>query len=956
MSSNKIMVVEDNSATRRAVCNALTRSGHSVLEAPDGKTARELMRREHPRVVLQDLMLPDTDGFELVTQLRLIAGTESVSILAFSGFAAELLESRAATVEFDDIITKPIAPSRLVPIIEAHLPHDPTRDRFGRNRRVVCVDDDPLQLKLAAFRLQRLGFDVVTALDGRAALAAIRKDPPDLVISDVMMPGLDGFGLAIELRRDPAFQHLPLLLVTSSYVETADRDLAQRAGATDLVPRTPELTELFSAVRAVLARPLSRSPELPNTALVELEREHNARIVRQLEHQVALNNGLAKRCSALSSELTVLMGISETILDERDLDQALDDAISVCFDAGGISVGALYLFDDAGALSVRYLGVGQVVWTQEDLETLFGHPELMDEVLRNRRTVLVPSGVSSGVATELLARAQATKLMMVPLGHGGVTLGGLLMASRGRDLDPDDWRAFAYGVATQISHVVSLGRAYTARSQAEVRATQHAALLDAVFASVPDLIVQVDRAGIIRFSNRPTSLVGRMWCDTVPDPVRARAVFEAALATTQPTEHEMQLSLERTFLVHFGPVIEPSGGVPHVTSLVIVARDITEQKQAEIQLVISDRMASVGTLAAGVAHEINNPLTSVITNLDLASDELARLAETITLPIDLEDEMRDARHGAERVREIVRDLKMFSRSEEERSGPVDVDRVLDSTLRMAWNELRHRARIIKAYAKDLPQVHANESRLGQVFLNLLINAAHAIPEGNYLANEIRVTTELRGEHVIISIADTGSGIAHEVRPRLFTPFFTTKPVGVGTGLGLAISLKIVTTLGGTITFDSEVGHGTAFHVSLPALTAIELPVVSRVTTRKEARRGSVLVIDDDVQLGQAIRRYLSAYHDVLVVQSGATALALMAEGARYDVVLCDLMMPQITGMELFTQLAAFAPEQAERIVFLTGGAFTIAAREFLDASPNQRLDKPFDVKVLRRLVNEMITL
>jgi DNA-binding response OmpR family regulator len=194
------MVVDDNSATRRMVRTALQRKGHSVIEAPDGKTARELMKREHPRVVIQDLMLPDADGFKLVGELRDLARGSDVSILAFSGFVSELDEARVSTVGFDDIIPKPIAPSRLVPLVEAHLPaHVPKTERFGEGRRLVVADDDPMQLKLAQFRLSRLGFEIEAVGDGKQALEAIRRNPPDVIVSDVMMPEVDGFALALAL-------------------------------------------------------------------------------------------------------------------------------------------------------------------------------------------------------------------------------------------------------------------------------------------------------------------------------------------------------------------------------------------------------------------------------------------------------------------------------------------------------------------------------------------------------------------------------------------------------------------------------------------------------------------------------------------------------------------------------------------------------------------------------------
>ncbi|HEY4178233.1 MAG TPA: response regulator [Kofleriaceae bacterium] len=964
MSQHTIMVVDDNSVTRRMVKNALVRSGHNVIEAADGATARRLMRSERPRVVLQDLMLPDADGFELVGELRELAGGTEVSILAFSGFVSELDEARVSTVGFDDIIAKPIAPSRLVPIIEAHLPVPvPSTGRFGTGRRVIIADDDPMQLKLATFRLARLGFDVEAVPDGRAALEAVKRHLPDALVSDVMMPEMDGFALAMAVRQDPKLRQLPVLLVTSSYVEPADRDLAKRAGANDLLPRTPELVELLDALDSALAESHPTHVEIEPDTIIDLEKEHNQRVFRQLERQVMLNTGLARRCSALASELTVLTGISEAVLKHRDVDVALDEALAECFDAGGIAVGALFLFDD-GKTTVRALGSGHPVASNEDLESFFGHQKLLHETLRGGRTLYLPSPeVPKKAAAELLERTQATAMLVVPLTYMSEVIGGLMMVSRGRDLDQGDWTSFARGVANQISHVLSLARAYEEREKAERRAIEHAALLDAMVGNMPDWVVHTDLEGVIHFCNRDmrdlksATLKGRNLLTLGPDCDHKRelnAAMKRLIETGAPQGFEAPLVFSDGTMwlsTRIGPVLDNG----RLVGAVVVARDVSDKKQTELHLMVADRMASVGTLAAGVAHEINNPLASVIANVDMALQDVIALPDKSGLPPDLIDELEDARTAADRVREIVRDLKIFSRAEEERHGPVDVEHVLESTLRMAWNELRHRAKLVKNYHK-VPLVEANESRLGQVFLNLIINAAHAIPTGNYEGNRITITTSYDPKgSVVVSISDTGTGIPVEVRPRLFTPFFTTKPVGVGTGLGLAISHRIITQLGGTLTFDTEVGKGTDFKVTLPvAIQQVQARVAARPTTAPAIRRGTVLVVDDEEPLVQAIRKYLAHDHEVIACTSARTAQELLEGGARYDVILCDLMMPQVTGMDLFAEVLRLDPSQANRMVFLTGGAFTASAREFLDSSTNIRLEKPFDLKELRKLVNELI--
>ena len=263
--THKIMVVDDNSATRRMVRNALQRSGHAVLEAPDGKTARALMQAEHPRVVLQDLMLPDTDGFTLVGELRALAKGADVAILAFSGFVSELDEARVSAVGFDDMIAKPIAPSRLVPLIEAHLPSlVPPTGQFGAGRRIVLADDEPMQLKLASFRLSRLGFEVEAVGDGRAALDAIRRKVPDAIVSDVMMPELDGFGLLRALRADERTRDLPIMMLSARAGEEA-RVEGLEAGADDYLVKPFAFSELLARLRALARR---GDPERP--AILEL--------------------------------------------------------------------------------------------------------------------------------------------------------------------------------------------------------------------------------------------------------------------------------------------------------------------------------------------------------------------------------------------------------------------------------------------------------------------------------------------------------------------------------------------------------------------------------------------------------------------------------------------------------------------------------------------------------------
>jgi CheY-like chemotaxis protein len=304
-------------------------------------------------------------------------------------------------------------------------------------------------------------------------------------------------------------------------------------------------------------------------------------------------------------------------------------------------------------------------------------------------------------------------------------------------------------------------------------------------------------------------------------------------------------------------------------------------------------------------------------------------------------------------------LRTFSRPENESRTPLQLAKLIDSTLPMVANEIHHRAQLVKDY-NAVPDVIANEARLGQVFLNLLINAVHALPEDRADRNRIRLVVRSSSrDRVAVEVHDNGVGIPPEVRGRIFEPFFTTKPVGIGTGLGLTICHGIVASLGGTLSFESEVGKGTVFRVELPVADRSAIGASSSVLAAPARRseppaRGRILVVDDEPIVCFSLERLLSSEGDVVALTSARKALASIEQGDRFDVILCDLMMPEMDGPVLYEELCKLAPTQAERMLFVTGGAFTPRAREFLERVPNARIEKPFEVGALVDLVRSLV--
>jgi PAS domain S-box-containing protein len=442
------------------------------------------------------------------------------------------------------------------------------------------------------------------------------------------------------------------------------------------------------------------------------------------------------------------------------------------------------------------------------------------------------------------------------------------------------------------------------------------------------------------------------------DRERVRADLHDAITTRDSYEMSYRLlGPDGVRIIHsHGRIVRDEAGAAE--RLLGTSHDVTERKQLEARLTLTDRMASIGTLAAGVAHEINNPLAYILSNLELAAEEIREItggSPTGRLR-DLATLVEDARHGGERVRKIVRGLKAFSRADdEEHRAVLDVPQVLDVAASMANNEIVHRARLVKDFG-PVPRVEADEARLGQVFVNLLVNAAQAIPEGRAEANEIRLSTRTdESGSAVIEVRDTGPGMTPEVQARAFDPFFTTKPVGVGTGLGLSICHGIIAALGGTITVESEPGRGTVLRVVLPASSAPAAtePTAKMPVAATAMKRGRVLVVDDDAMVGKTLSRILKG-HDVTVLTDAHEASARIASGERFDVIFCDLMMPEMTGMDLHAELARTNPELASRTIFITGGAFTPAAMDFLDRVDNERIEKPFDAESVRSLVQKQL--
>jgi signal transduction histidine kinase/CheY-like chemotaxis protein len=375
---------------------------------------------------------------------------------------------------------------------------------------------------------------------------------------------------------------------------------------------------------------------------------------------------------------------------------------------------------------------------------------------------------------------------------------------------------------------------------------------------------------------------------------------------------------------------------------------LAEQHQ---EIISSSKLATLGEMSAGIAHEINNPLAYISLNLEEANDLL--ISSSAIGTAEVQERIKDAQDGLERISKIVKGLKTFSRAEDTELHLIDLNQSLQTALNMSANEIKYRAKVATNFEDSLI-VHSNDGLLVQVFLNLLINAAHAIKEGDVEHNEISIRTWREGDEIFAAIKDSGSGIEEQHLAKIFDLFFTTKTSGIGTGLGLAISQSIIKSQGGRIEVQSFLGKGTTMLVRLPFAP---FEVAKKVITKSPSTdatniSGRILIIDDEVEIRKIIIHILTQC-EFCEADSGESAKNILLHDRNFDFIICDMTMPQISGIDLYHWLVGEDPILAKKVIFITGGAYTKEAKHFADLMNDRILEKPFSLKDLIEKISKL---
>ena len=473
------------------------------------------------------------------------------------------------------------------------------------------------------------------------------------------------------------------------------------------------------------------------------------------------------------------------------------------------------------------------------------------------------------------------------------------------------------------------------------------AIWDLTVDAIPTALCTVAADGRVRHANRAfadligrprSGVAGQEWSAVFPQ--AWRSTLQPMLRADYRGESRVVADGDRNLTIRVVAVDEATD-----SDRVFLIDDCTEQHRLQEQLVQAEKMSAMGQLIAGVAHDLNNPLASVVGFADY-------MLETASLDDQHREPLRVIQQEAERAANIVKNLLTFARKHEGPWRPTAVPHLLKATSELMRNDLASRnIELIVDIEPGLPELDIEPTRIQQVMVNLVTNAAQAI-EATGKSGRILIRTRRWTDGIAIDVSDNGPGIPLEERGRIFDPFFTTKPEGTGTGLGLSISQGIVRDHGGRISLVGSGPHGTMFRVELPGTgreqTAAPAPAPENVSAGLR-----ILVVDDEPHILHYMHATLEAWgHSVKVAHDGGRALQRIADD-EFDVIITDLRMPDVSGREFYESLRRDRPELVKRIVFSTGDTVRGDTLEFLEEQGRPCLQKPFSLMELRQVLSQL---
>jgi two-component system NtrC family sensor kinase len=801
----------------------------------------------------------------------------------------------------------------------------------------ILIIDDSKQIcsLLADYVLPELGYNAVIANTGRQGLARLQQRLPDLILLDLQLPDTSGLDL-LRLIAQEGFD-VPVILMTAHGSEAIAVE-AFRLGARNYLIKPFSETEAQAVIdRALRERRLAREKD---------------QLTRNLRQRV--------------QELTVLYSIGKSVSALLDVEEVLVRIVEAGVYITRAEEGFLLLRDPHA--DELYLRAAKNLGEQRAQKMRMRIDDsLAGQVIRTGKPVRLDKstyGSALKVKTGFLVRA----ILQVPLTVGNTVIGVLAVDNQQleRPFSENDQYLLS-ALADYAAIAIDNARLYEQVKTSEERYRD-------LFANAHDLIFTLDRKlRVISINNVGPAVTGYTEDELLNQPLPALCTeesweaaageFAALLEGRVIQPFELQLRHKDGDAVILEVSARLAYDVERNATIHCIARNMTERRRLEEQLLRSEKLSAIGQLVAGVAHELNNPLTSI-------SGFTQLMLRDTGLPAQVHEDLTHIGTQAERAAKIVQNLLVFAREHKPQRLPIDLNEVLRSTLSLRAYQLRVDNILVQLdLASGLPLTVADPFQLQQVFLNLINNAHQAMVERggqgklslrSAVVNVAPGAADAPPASLRVAIGDNGVGIPAGNLNKIFDPFFTTKPVGQGTGLGLSICFGIIQEHGGKIWAESEIGSGTTVYVDLPLLPDVEQPDANNVTPHvltdaTVQAHYNVLIVDDEDAVGSLLSRLLSQLgHTTTVVTNGVAALEAVAR-TSFDLVLADIKMPGMNGFELYQALHDQVPELAARLIFITGDTLTAATQARLAQIGNPYLAKPFAIDRLETTVQGVLS-
>ena len=828
--------------------------------------------------------------------------------------------------------------------------------------KILVVDDQEEGRYLLEHLLKVNGFEVVSASNGREALAMVHAERPLIIISDILMPEMDGFTLCRAVKSDEALRSIPFVFYSATYTTSEDEKLALSLGAARFIRRPQEPAAFIAEIREVVSEAATAgfvAQEVPALAEPEYLKLYNERLVRKLEEKMLQLEHAHQR-------LTTLYRASASLASIKSPEKLVSYALQSVTETMGYGRANYFAFDAENQEFRLLAAVGfsdqmTEMFRQELVLRLGEERGLVGLVGQTRQPLIVPDTQNDPRWITLDGTIRAA--LFVPVIHEGSLLGvmGFLSTETGA-FDENDVRnamTLAYSLATAIENA----RLYE-------RMQQLAIFNQSIVQSMAEGIAVEDAEGYFTFVNpaaeamlgyEPGELIGQHWTAIIP-PDQQPIVHAADERRRHGVSDRYELELVRKdgsrlpVLVSGSPRFENG----RFTGTLAVFADISELKRLESQLIQSQKMEALGRLAGGVAHDFNNLLTAIIGYSEFLLQELN--------PYDpRRGDVEEIKKAANRAAALTRQLLAFSRKQMLQPQVLNLNTTVSNLEKMLRRLIGEDIELVTVLDPHLGRVKADPGQIEQVIMNLAVNTRDAMPQGGKLTIETRdvlldedyarqYADVQPGSYVMLTMSDTGTGMDEETLSHLFEPFFTTKDVGQGTGLGLATVHGIVKQSGGHITVYSEPGLGTTFKIYLPqteeASTTTSLPL-----TRPAALQGqeTILLVEDADMVRDLARRTLTFRgYTVLEAHDGEEALRLSTQHeGPIHLLVTDVVMPGgISGRQLAERLMATRPEM--RVLYMSGYADDAIVRHGLLEPGMAFLQKPFAPDILALKVREVL--